>query len=100
MSGSSPAPDDPPGARHALVRGRVQGVGFRYHARAQARSLGLAGWVRNRSDGQVELRFEGPREDLDPFTDWLRRGPAGARVDGLELREVAPEGLDGFEIAG
>lgn len=70
---------------HAKVRGRVQGVSFRYYTTQQARSLGLTGWVMNLPDGQtVEVTAEGSREDLLSLLDWLNTGPSGARVDSLD----------------
>ncbi len=70
---------------HAKVRGRVQGVSFRYYTTQQARSLGLTGWVMNLPDGQtVEVTAEGSREDLLSLLDWLNTGPGGARVDNLD----------------
>lgn len=63
------------------IRGRVQGVGFRYFAWRAATELDLRGWVRNASDGSVEGRAEGPRAALETFLDRLREGPAGASVD-------------------
>jgi acylphosphatase len=83
-----------------LVEGRVQGVGYRYSACAEARRLGISGWVRNRSDGRVELEAEGTREDVEQFLDWCRRGPAFAevsRVDVLARENEAPT-HDGFTI--
>lgn len=73
--------------RHALITGRVQGVGFRWSARRHAASLGLAGWVRNLPDGRVEAEFEGPDEPVRAFAEWLREGPGHARVDDLQLAE-------------
>ncbi len=73
---------------HALcliVRGRVQGVGFRDYAEKRARSLGLTGYVRNLSDGRsVEVLAEGPRHDLEEFGGQLRKGPASAHVTAVE----------------
>jgi len=63
-----------------LIEGRVQGVGFRYATAARARALGLTGWVRNLSDGQVEAVFEGSRSALDTMLDWCHDGPAYAQV--------------------
>jgi acylphosphatase len=75
-------------ARRFLVRGRVQGVGFRYFVAAEAERLGLAGITRNLSDGRVEVIAQGPPGGLDRFAAALRQGPALARVDGIEAREV------------
>ena len=67
------------------VRGRVQGVAFRAHARTRARQLGLVGWVRNEPDGSVRLVAEGPDDALRALADWAARGPDHARVDHREL---------------
>lgn len=63
------------------VRGRVQGVAFRWYTQQKAQSLGLTGWVRNRPDGSVQILAEGPGPDLETFCDWAARGPDHARVD-------------------
>lgn len=65
---------------HALVKGRVQGVGFRYFVREQAGQLALTGWVRNLADGRVELLAEGPRAGLEVMLAAVRRGPPGSAV--------------------
>ena len=69
---------------HAIVVGHVQGVGFRMFAIEQARRLDLTGWVRNRSDGSVEVTAEGQREDLDELLRALRSGPQFATVSRVE----------------
>jgi len=68
----------------AVVRGFVQGVGYRDFASREATRLGLAGYVRNASDGSVEIEAEGDREALAELLDSLRRGPRFAEVDGVE----------------
>ena len=68
---------------HAVVRGLVQGVGFRFTTFDEARRLGLAGWVRNRVDGTGEVLAEGAEAKLNLFLAYLRRGPRGARVAGV-----------------
>ncbi len=80
-------------AARFLVRGRVQGVGFRAFVRRVARTEGLAGWVRNLPDGTVECVARGSVEALDRLRIQLRQGPIGSRVAGLEESEVAGEGL-------
>jgi acylphosphatase len=65
---------------HAIVRGRVQGVNFRYTTQAEAARLGLTGWVRNLRDGSVEVLAEGPRPALDQLHTFLQRGPPAAAV--------------------
>ncbi len=67
--------------RHLTIKGRVQGVGFRWFARETAASLGLSGWVRNRTDGSVEAEAEGSEEALDAFIERLKTGNPAARVD-------------------
>lgn len=86
---------------HAVISGYVQGVGFRYSARAQALRLGLCGWVRNRADGTVEAWFEGPRPQLELALDWCRTGPRGASVSDVKIEWGAGEGrYETFEIRG
>jgi acylphosphatase len=86
---------------HALVRGNVQGVGFRYHILRQARQLGLRGWVRNNDDGTVELVAEGGRPDLERLMMAAEEGPRTARVQRVEVQwSVATGGLDEFELTG
>lgn len=73
-------------------------MGFRWSAQNKAAGLGLSGWVRNRGDGRVELRLEGEAAAVEAMLAWLGRGPTGARVDGLDVREREVEGLEGFEL--
>lgn len=70
---------------HAIVEGRVQGVGFRYFVYDWAIDLGLTGWVRNRWDGNVELVAEAPQAALDRLVVALRRGPSSAFVSDLKM---------------
>jgi acylphosphatase len=84
---------------HATVRGRVQGVGFRAFAAHEARSLGLAGWVRNEPDGSVAVMAQGKADAVDAFLAWLRRGPPSAHVTAVEPAWLTPgEDLASFEI--
>lgn len=81
-----------------LIRGRVQGVGFRYAFADEARARKLRGWVRNRRDGCVEAIVAGPAADIDAIVDWSRRGPAAAQV--TEIETAAAEGdFANFEVA-
>jgi acylphosphatase len=85
-------------ARRFLVRGRVQGVGFRYFAEERARLEGIGGYVRNLPDGGVEALAEGDAEAVTRFERALRRGPVGARVEGVETETLEPLGLQMFLI--
>ena len=84
--------------RRVVVHGRVQGVFFRDSTQREARSRGLAGWVRNRGDGAVEAAFEGPADDVEALVEFCRRGPRGADVDQVEVEEEPAEGLSGFQV--
>jgi acylphosphatase len=70
------------------VTGTVQGVGFRWFARQLARRYDLAGWVKNRDDGSVELAIDGADADLQEFLSCVREGPPGARVDDVQSLPV------------
>ncbi|HXZ42861.1 MAG TPA: acylphosphatase [Terriglobales bacterium] len=88
-------------ARRFLVRGRVQGVGFRWFVEREAHILGVAGWVRNNSDSSVEVFAVGTREQLSGLRSRLREGPRAARVDDVEELEAKPvPGLTTFRIEG
>ncbi|WP_127090314.1 acylphosphatase [Aquabacter cavernae] len=78
---------------HLTVRGRVQGVGYRAWCAREAGTLGLRGWVRNRSSGAVEAVIAGPVSAVDAMTDACRSGPPGARVDDLLAHEAADTAL-------
>jgi acylphosphatase len=81
-----------------LVRGRVQGVGFRWSTTRTAEELGVRGTVRNRADGAVEVHAEGPAEAMRDLEAWLREGPRAARVEGVEEIEPEDDLPPGFEI--
>lgn len=83
----------------AVVRGRVQGVGFRDATVREGRRLGLTGWVRNRLDGTVEATAEGDEATLDEMETFLRRGPSMANVESVDaFRETAQGDLLPFQI--
>jgi acylphosphatase len=87
------------GAFFALVRGKVQRVGFRYSAYREAARLGLTGWVRNTVEGDVEVWAEGPQEQLEVLLQWLRQGPPRARIDSVDTEVKIPTGAyDVFSI--
>lgn len=81
-----------------IVRGHVQGVGYRASCRRRAEELRLSGWVRNHPDGSVEVEAEGQPRDLGELQIWCGRGPQGARVSGVSSTRIAPTGSDWFEI--
>lgn len=83
---------------HAIVDGQVQGVGFRLSARSEAVRLGLSGFVRNLSDGRVEVEVEGPDAAVDELATWLWSGPRFATVRSVELQEKQPTGQAGFIV--
>jgi acylphosphatase len=88
-------------ARRYLVRGRVQGVGFRWFVEREAHLLGIAGWVRNNHDGSVEILAQGTRDQLSGLHSRLREGPRAARVDAVEVADLqAVAGLSSFRIEG
>ncbi len=87
--------------RRYLVRGRVQGVGFRWFVEREARTLGVSGWVRNNSDGSVEVLAVGSREQLSTLSGRLHAGPRAARVDNVDEFEARPDPkLKTFRIEG
>jgi len=86
-------------ARRILIAGRVQGVGFRFFAEAQAAVEGVHGYVKNLPDGRVEVQIEGDDESVERVERALRRGPAGARVEAFVVEAVPPSGrATGFSI--
>ena len=85
-------------ARRWLVRGRVQGVGYRYFAQRAATGLGLTGYARNLDDGRVEVYAAGPADRLDELAGMLHRGPRGADVRGVEEMEDAVQSAGEFRI--
>ena len=81
------------------IAGRVQGVFFRASCADLARDLGLAGWVRNRPDGDLEAVFQGPDEAVARMLDWCRTGPPSARVDTFEVSDEAAFEGHGFRVS-
>lgn len=107
MRAAAPPPSRPachdPGvsetvARRVVVHGSVQGVFFRDTTRRRAETRGVGGWVRNRPDGTVEAQFEGKPAAVESMVAFAHEGPRGARVERVEVEDVAPEGAAGFEI--
>lgn len=85
-------------AKRWLVRGTVQGVGFRYFVLRNASPLGLRGWTRNLDNGDVEVYAVGPESKLQELAAALHKGPAAADVRGVEEREESIQNLSGFSV--
>jgi len=89
--------------QHFLVKGRVQGVGFRWFVQSEAARIGLRGWVRNTDDGDVEVMAAGSPAQIEELVLALHRGTRGSRVDRVEVHPLAEsegEELQSFEIEG
>jgi len=78
---------------HVVIRGRVQGVGYRAWTEYTALEIGLEGWVRNRRDGTVEALFAGPQEEVEAMLEACRQGPPGARVAAVDRQEATHDDL-------
>ena len=88
-------------ARRFLVRGRVQGVGFRWFVEREAHILQITGWVRNNADGSVEVLAVGTPQQLAGLRARLQEGPRAARVDNVNESEADPvSGLNSFQVRG
>src|SRR2546423_6717367 len=72
---------------HVFISGKVQGVGFRNFTKERADELGVKGWVKNLTDGRVESVMQGKGDAVEKLVESVRRGPASARVDGVEVKE-------------
>lgn len=84
-------------SKHVIVHGTVQGVFYRASAQRRAGELGVAGWVRNRADGTVEMLVEGDDDAVATMLDWARSGPRHAEVTALDVVDAEPSGRAGFE---
>ena len=87
-------------SRHVIVRGQVQGVGYRAFVEHEAQRRRLEGWVRNRRDGTVEAVFVGPRAAIEAVVEACRRGPTLARIDALDQREGTEADLRERAVGG
>jgi acylphosphatase len=94
---SQPASPDARVGKRVRYSGRVQGVGFRYTAQAAAAEYAVAGWVRNRADGGVELVAEGPPDQVEAFLRDLAGRMAGY-IEGVRVQDEVPAGLQGFHV--
>lgn len=83
---------------HVLIKGKVQGVGFRASTRRRAKNLELAGWVKNLDSGEVEAVFEGSKESINEMLDWCKKGPSLAKVVDVKVEDEEPEVLESFEV--
>ncbi|WP_439593440.1 acylphosphatase [Microbacterium sp.] len=83
---------------HVVVRGVVQGVGYRYTMRMIAREAGVTGWVRNLRDGSVEAEVEGTDAQVDEVLAWMAEGPPGSRVDAATVTGAAPVAEASFDV--
>ena len=84
---------------HVVISGRVQGVWFRASARDKAQQIGLTGWVKNTSEGNVEAVFEGEETIIDEMLDWCHHGPPLAQVENVEVKKQRPSSdFDDFSI--
>jgi acylphosphatase len=84
---------------HIFVLGQVQGVFFRAETRTKAKELGLFGWVKNLENGRVEILAEGEKEKLEKLVEWVKEGPALARVNGIQVEWQEYKGeFSQFEI--
>jgi acylphosphatase len=95
---TSEDPSESIAAKRVVIRGRVQGVFFRDSVRRLAESRGVAGWARNQLDGSVEVWAEGPEPAVEAVVEFCRAGPRHAEVEGVEVEDVTPAGMNGFEI--
>jgi acylphosphatase len=84
-------------ARHIVVTGQVQGMGYRWSMVARANEIGVSGWVRNRRDGSVEACLCGEGEAVARLIAWARRGPAGASVEHVHVELAQVQDFSGFE---
>jgi acylphosphatase len=84
--------------KRVVVSGRVQGVFFRDSCAKEAQRLGIAGSVRNTSDGEVEAFFEGEPSAVDEIVTWCRQGPSHADVDSVDVTDEQPTSEKGFRV--
>lgn len=94
MSKKNADPEDDERIIHVIVRGRVQGVGYRAWAQGQAAAHSLRGWVRNRTDGTVEAVFAGDPDSVAILAEALLRGPHGSHVSGVNIRAESKAALE------
>ncbi|MFC5928388.1 acylphosphatase [Cryobacterium melibiosiphilum] len=86
--------------KRVIVRGQVQGVGFRYYAQAEAEKIGVSGFVQNHADGSVEAQVEGAAASVARMLDWLATGPPWAVVDSVAVTDAPLEFDTQFRVRG
>lgn len=77
--------------KRVFIQGKVQGVGFRFHAHEKASALNLTGWVKNLADGRVEILVAGKPNSVEEMIEWARKGPSAAKVTDVEVLDVKDE---------
>lgn len=85
--------------KHLIIRGRVQGVGYRESMRREAKRLGVTGWVRNRHDGSVEAMLQGEEAAVEALIAWAWQGSPAARVSSVDLAEGHGDYVDFQKLA-
>ena len=85
-------------AAHIIVHGKVHGVYFRASAKAKALELSLTGWVRNLSNGTVEVHAEGSRDSIEKLIKWCKKGPPSAKVSRYDLDWITPKVINEYRI--
>ena len=80
------------------IKGRVQGVGFRFSAREHARKLGIKGYVKNLINGDVEIIANGPEQNVQHYLQWCREGPSHAYVDDMIVEDAEPNNYQTFDV--
>jgi acylphosphatase len=84
--------------KKAILKGRVQGVGFRFSAREQARRLGIKGYVKNLPNGDVEILASGSEKNVEKYLQWAHEGPAYAHVDDIQIEDAEPTSYHTFDV--
>ncbi|MGE3063574.1 MAG: acylphosphatase [bacterium] len=85
-------------SKKIIVKGRVQGIGYRYFVRDEAGKIGIKGWVKNLSNGNVLILAQGEKTDVDDFIERVKVGNVYARIDEIEIRDAGEEDLIDFQI--
>jgi acylphosphatase len=83
---------------HLVIKGKVQGVYYRASARDVAREVGVTGWIKNMTDGNVEALVSGPEERVEKFIEWCRKGPKSAEVSEVIVNDSKEKPLTDFRI--